>query len=105
MKNFLYVFFIIFLISCKENGDDLVGNYLCTNNNNFAKIKKAGDDGYFLSFGDKYDDNLLTSYCVYRNGCFTHEYEDKKTPIMCTSGDYLVDYKNLTYKKVSKLEH
>lgn len=102
MKLLLYTLMITFMISCsKNNGDIYLGNY--QNGIRYFLIKKAGDDGYFVTFGNReYGEN--TVYCKYENGCFYKESEKNKIPIVCYNDGNFVSNEGITYLKVRQIK-
>lgn len=97
MKHIIYLFFLLSLISCSESGDKYIGNY--TNNFTYAKILKAGDEGYFLIYGEK-NEGEKSYYCIYKKGCFVKMKKDEEFPLMCINGDQLISNNGIIFKKL-----
>ena len=97
MRYLTYIFVIIFFFSCSENGDKYIGNY--KSGSKYTLIKKAGDEGYFLTFGERYE-NEYSIYCIFKNGCFIRKNKNEDVPIICQNGDQLISQEGLIFKKV-----
>lgn len=102
MRKFTYLIITLFLISCSNNGDKYIGNYVNKSTTKYTIIKKAGDEGYFLTFGEKYE-NEYSLYCVYKAGCFINKVKDAEYPIMCANEKQLVSNQGLIFTKVDKI--
>ena len=97
---FFYLIFILLLISCSENGDKYIGNY--KSKYRYTIIKKSGNEGYFLTFGNYNEENTL--YCIYKKGCFVSINKKGEFPLMCINGNSLISNEGITYKKVEKIK-
>ncbi len=101
MKKIILILITALLVSCSENGDQYIGNY--KSGYRYTLIKKAGDDGYFLTFGES-NENEYSVYCVFKNGCFTRIYKGEEFPIMCRNGEKLINNNGLIFNKVKFLK-
>lgn len=100
IKNIIYIIFVLCLISCSENGDKYVGNY--ASKYKYAIVKKAGDEGYFLTFGKKHGDEY-SYYCIYKKGCFIRVNKNGEFPVMCVNGNGLISNEGINFRKVRNI--
>ena len=68
----------------------------------YTIIKKAGDEGYFLTFGGNYEDEY-SFYCIFKKGCFIRVNKNGEFPLMCTNGNQLISNEGLPFSKVKKI--
>lgn len=103
-KKILILFYlIILLISCSDenNGDKHIGLWWIEKTQ-YMNVKKAGDNGYFLTI-TKYEGGYKwTCYCEFKGGCYYLISDNKKTPIFCENGINMIDSDGKVYKKKIK---
>ncbi|MDM1499100.1 hypothetical protein [Myroides odoratimimus] len=100
MKKVCIVLSIIlfnFLMSCSNNGNDLVGRY--SNGDDYVYIEKAGDNKFLIT--SNIGEGSYSSFAEYKEGCFFADTRKGKKEIFCKSDEGLVSYNGikLTRKK------
>ena len=102
-KYFLLPFLLILLISCCDeiNGDKHIGLWWIEGSQ-YVNVKKAGDNGYFLTFTKYVGGYKITRYCEFKEGCYYLISGDNITPIFCENEKNMIDGDGKIYKKKNK---